>query len=148
MTRDEIEAFIADSSKLLVGDIELNNAGGNGSQFKFRGPVQHSDSDNRRIEVNIWHNSSTPTLKIAYFVPGIDRIYGICLGVSHNKMPYHRHHGRKDSEIISPLPDSIARLVDDPATAWAQFCAETSLTHIGDFRNLPEEPWRPQATEI
>ena len=148
MTIDEIDAFIANSGKSLVGDIEWKTPRGDDRRFQFRRAVQYDNSSNREIEINIWCNTDAPTITIAYFVADVGRIYGFCLGVPHNNVLYHRHHGVRESEIITPLPDTVARLVGNPAAVWAKFCAETSLTHQGNFRNPPEEPWRPQTIEI
>ena len=145
MTTDEINAFLADTDKFLAGEFEWRRPNG---RFQFRQAVQYDNSANRKIELSIWCNLDAPTMTIAYFVSGIGRIYGFCLGVSHGNMLYHRHYGVGESAIVTPLPDSIARPVDNPAEVWERFCAETSLTHVGDFRNPPEEPWLPQATEI
>ena len=148
MTLDEIAAFIDDANKFLLGDVELKEQVAGSGQFKFRCAINYIDSGSRIIELNIWRNTSAPTMTVTYFVGGIGRIYGFCLGISHKGMLYHRHLGVGENEVVTPLSDSIARLVDDPAAVWAQFCAETSLTHIGDFRDPSEEPWRPKATEI
>ena len=146
MPIDEINAFIASSTKSLVGDVEWTPAMGVNGGFKFRRAIQYSG--NRNIQVQIWCNTYRPKMSIAYFVPGIDRIYGFCLRVRHNGLLDHRHHGHKEIEKVTPLPDSIAMLVDNPAAVWEKFCAETSLTHTGTFSNPTGELWLPQSTEI
>ena len=147
MTIDEINAFIANSSKSLVGDVEWKTQVGSRG-LKFRQPVQYDNSANREVGLNIWCNLDTPLIEITYFVAGIGRIYGFCLGKSHSGMLYHRHHGIGENEVVTPLPDSIAQLVDNPAEVWAAFCDETSLIHTGTFSNPAREQWLPQAIEI
>ena len=148
MTLQEIDDFIADTGKLLIGDVEWQMPTRSNGQFRFRSTLECRDSDNHAVELNIWHNTATPTLTIAYFVAGIGRIYGFCLGVSHNVMRYHRHRGVGDNEEVTELPADLAQLTRDPAAVWAVFCAETSLVHIGNFSNPAGELWLPQSTEI
>lgn len=149
MTIGEINAFVANSGKSLVGDIEWVMPMGSDGGFRFRQPVQYDNSANRKIELNIWCRVDKPKITIAYFVEYIGRIYGFCLGVSHDRMFYHRHHGiRGRNEVITALPDSIAQLVGNPAEVWTRFCAETSLVHIGTFSNPTGELWLPQSIEI
>ncbi len=143
MTTDEINAFLADSGKSIIGNIELEPMGGRAGSFGFRQTIRHSRSDNLEIGLKIWFNARRPKITIAYFVPGIDRIYGFCLGVSHNRMRFHQHIGIKGDEQVTPLPDSIAHLVGDPATVWMEFCSRTRLTHTGNFRNPARQPWPP-----
>ena len=143
MTTDEINAFLADSGKSIMGNIELEPRGGRAGSFGFRQTIRHSQSDNLEIGLNIWFNMQVPKLTIAYFTPSIDRIYGFCLGVLHNRMRFHQHIGIKGNEQVAPLPDSIARLVSDPAAVWTAFCSQTALTHTGSFRNPARQPWPP-----
>lgn len=143
MTADEFNAFISDSGKLLVGDIEWETTRSPGGPFRFRHTIQHSNSERHTIGINVWCNPLVPKLTIAYFVDGIGRIYGFCLGVPHRGMPFHKHHGTQGNEQVTPLPDSIARLADDPAAAWIAFCSESLLTHRGSFHNPARQQWPP-----
>ena len=144
MTMDEINAFVADPNKALVGEIDWISLRGRVARYQFREEIQHSSQSVVRVYLNLWVNPNFPKITLAYYVDGPGRIYGWCLGVAHDGMDFHQHQGTRGNETVTPLPDNIARLVNNPRAAWIAFCHRSSLTHTGRFTSPTRLPWSTQ----
>lgn len=143
MTLGQINAFIADRAKTLASDIDWSGPAKPIPRYQFRDEIQHTAENTVRIYVKIWFNPSptSPKLQLAYYEKQTGRIFGWCLGSSHAGMNFHQHHGPPQRDSVTPLPDNIARLVNNPSATWIAFCHQSSLTHRGHFISPTGQPW-------
>lgn len=143
MTMDQIDAFIADGAKVLASNIDWSAPQAPVLRYEFREEIQHTAGNTVKVYLKIWFNPSptSPKLQFAYYEKQTGRIFGWCLGSSHEGMNFHQHYGPRCSESVTPLPASIARLVNNPSRARIAFCHQSSLTHTGNFFSPTGQPW-------
>ena len=133
MTAEQVQDFINRTDKRIIGDIALQPANAHAGAFAFRGSIVYGGRP--EVELQIWFNPNARDgkISIAYFSRGIGRIYGLCVNISHGGMALHKHNGPKDDD--QPYaPHDITAPASNPQGVWREFCAETGLTHDGDFR--------------
>ena len=142
ITDAEFAEILADESKLIEDGVWWWADPGHLPAERFI-VVVASDSD-RELRLQGWFNRRSETLSFALFCPGADRIYGLCMGVTHGRQDptgfyvKHKHRwsvARKDRNLYWPY--DITAPWHDVATVWRQFCEESRITHHGQF-NVPE----------
>lgn len=140
----DVASIIADTSKVIEGDIVWRRKGRRGRQHTFRADIR-SDSG---LELYIDGYINPRSRKLSYTLVLKDplpsqsrRIYGLDIGREHenkgegmvgatHKTRWRDHH--RDKWAYAP-PDITAPW-SDPVLAWTQFCAEANLRHIGTMR--------------
>ena len=131
LSKDEFD----DISKEVVGNIVWEGPS-NARAREFRIDVQSEDG--HPIFVKGWFNPSAGKLSYSIVHRAVGRIYGLDLGADHRN-PDGYLVGEKHKNYWVPgnrdwwayVPEDITEPWNRPLDVWAQFCAETNMTHSG-----------------
>lgn len=132
----EVRVILAEQSKWIEGDIDWLDRPGRSTIKHFRICVK-SEPGWKLFVDGFWNPESG---KLGYtLVHGKrERIVGLDLGVGHNNPKgdsvgdTHKHlWSDEDADKDAYEPSDITAGWNEPLEVWAQFCAETAITHEG-----------------
>jgi hypothetical protein len=136
MKNQEFQAFLADPTKQINGDITWQKDEDHSPAVEFR--IAMASQARYPIFVRGSCNMLTQTLTYAMIHSKFGRIYALDLGKEHRNPSgvqvgrKHKHRWTekfRDKEAYEP--DDITAMAHDPVAVWAQFCNEAMLTHNG-----------------
>lgn len=137
MTRDEFNAFIADSGKRIDGDIEFGPDEDHSPAIEFKVELQTPDGQPAFVRGSV--NEVASTLSFSIIHRGHGRVYGLDLGKEHRnpdgEMVGEKHkHTWRDAAVgakYAYVPDDITAQLPNVAVVWQQFCEEAKIEHKG-----------------
>lgn len=136
ISQQEFEVILADETKRVIGDIRWKEVAGQRPAQAFRAEVA-ADWDYSLFVVGRW-NPSPGKLSYSLVLRGTGRIYGLDIGVDHKNPDgevleeKHKNRWRQGSrDRWAYVPVDVTAGWNRPVEAWAQFCGEASLRHVG-----------------
>ncbi len=142
MNQTDFEAFIADASKRIEGDISWAEDEDHSPAVEFKAEV--SSNPGYPVFVKGSYNSLAGTLSYALIHRGSGRIYALDMGKDHHNPSCHfvgeKHKHRwnepvRDKEAYEP--NDITSASTQPVGVWHQFCAEAKIRHNGTMHDPP-----------
>lgn len=142
LTQAEFEVLIADTSKMIVGNIDWSEDEDHSPAVEFRADVRSTAG--YPLFVRGSYNSLSKSLSFALVHRTTGRIYGLDLGKDHHNPDCHfvgeKHKHRWNEPIRDKeayVPPDITAPVTDPVAVWSQFCAEAAIVHSGSLSQPP-----------
>lgn len=144
MNQADFEALIQDDSKRVEGDISWLEDEDHSPALEFRAEVLSEAG--YPLFVKGSRNVLAGTLSYALIHKGSGRIYALDMGKDHHNPACNyvgeKHKHRWDEPLRDKnayTPDDITADINDPVTAWEQFCVEAGITHNGNMRSTPQQ---------
>ena len=138
ITSQEVEALLADESKIIVDDIVWTKDRDHSPAVVFRSKVK----SDRGYPLFIAGRMSPWTEKISFSLiyQGTGRVYGLDLGADHRNPDgkrlgeKHKHrwtdeHRDKWAYVPADITEPCGRTVE----VWRQFCQEAKIVHAGEM---------------
>lgn len=136
LTEADVLAIIADTSKVIEGDIAWRPDENIRGAQQFRARVTSVARGD--LVLRGWFNNHTGKLTYTLFIPQVGRIYGLDLGANHINENGERLIGThkirwtpEDLDKRAYVPEDITAEWWEPHIVWEQFCAEANLKHTG-----------------
>lgn len=138
ITQQELDAILADTTKVIESDIS------------WREDADHSPAHEFRVDVRSepgWplvvvgrYNPYAGKLSYILLHRSAGRIYGLDVGADHHNPSCqrvgekHKHRWTDDfRDKDAYVPSDITALWDRPQEVWEQFCREANIDHQGRF---------------
>lgn len=143
MEQAEFEALLADSSKVVSGDIEWSNDEDHSPWVEFR--VAVASEPGYPLFVKGSYNALARALTFALIHRGNGRIYALDMGKAHKNRDgtrvgeKHKHTWNAGPlrDTHAYVPQDITESVDNPVAVWRQFCLEAKIKHEGTLTKPP-----------
>lgn len=142
ITQTEFETLIADPTKRIESDLRWRRDEDHSPAVEFR--VDVASSAGYPIFVAARYNPLAGTLSYAIVHRATGRIYGLDLGADHHNPTCtyvgerHKHRWTdRYADKEAYVPPDITAQATDPVAVWLEFCAEASITHIGQLEPPP-----------
>lgn len=141
LSEADVLAIIADTSKVIEGDIVWQQKGRRGRQQTFRAEIRSDVGPETYIDgyINPGSQKLSFTLVLKYPIRSQSRrIYGLDIGREHENKgegmvgATHKTRWRDEHrDRWAYAPPDITAPWSDPVLAWKQFCTEANLRHTG-----------------
>lgn len=142
MNHNEFEALLADTTKLISGDIFWSEDKKHPPAVEFR--IEVTCQIGYTLFMRGWYHPVARKLTYALIASPFGRIYGLDLGKEHrndsgtNVGEKHKHRwDEKLRDKEAYVPEDITAPVSDPVAVWQQFCSESHITHDGVMHAPP-----------
>lgn len=146
MTQDEFDAISADPTRIIEGDIIWSEDEDHSHCLEFRCDI-HSQS-NYPLFIYGSYNQVVGKIRYSVIHRGAGRIYGLCMGSDHHNLTCLNVGGDRHIHIWDEVSrgknavvaNTIHAPINDPVTAWQEFCASWDILHQGDMEQPPVIP--------
>ncbi|MCS7167307.1 MAG: hypothetical protein RMI91_11440 [Gemmatales bacterium] len=144
LTEAVVRAIIADTSKLIVGDIDWQLDPDHAPSVEFVRRI--SSRNNWALVVRGSYNPRIGTLSYAILLKPYGRVYALDMGRDHHNPDCqrvgekHKHvwtERYRDRQAYSAT--DITAPSTDPVAVWQQFCQEACVRHEGVLRPVPSQ---------
>lgn len=142
MNQNEFEALIADTSKVIQGDIGWSEDEDHSPTVEFR--VEVRSASGHPLFVKGSYNGHAQTLSFVLIHRAVGRLYALDLGKDHHNPSCHhvgeKHKHRWNEQLRDKeayVPTDVTAPASDPVAVWRQFCAEARLAHHGNLQSPP-----------